>query len=135
MTHDLFQHDERESSEYMLPDDLSESVVLAVGNATFSTDETALWIVAATEDEVLLYGCSQRNGLLRAWAWKQPTSDPVVSAQVFAGDFGSKAAEVKAARAAAEAEKNKKVEGEKEEKKAYMAADAPPQAKHHLSPP
>jgi hypothetical protein len=46
------------------------------------SDQTSIWVVAANEDNVLLYGVSQRKGFMRAQAWPQPKDDPIVAAEI-----------------------------------------------------
>ena len=79
---DLFDLDEREASEYILPDELQDSTIIAVGNATAVGDTTSIWVVAVNEENVVLYGVSQRKGFMRAQAWPQPGSDHVVAAEI-----------------------------------------------------
>ena len=82
LSHELFEADERRFSEFLLPEELQESAIVAIGNATAVSDQTSVWIVAVNEEDVLLFGCSQRNGFVRAQVWPQPDDDLVVAAEV-----------------------------------------------------
>jgi len=79
---ELFEPEEREFSEFTLPEELQESVVLQVGNASAISDQTSVWVVAVNDNDVLLYGVSQRHGFIKAQTWPQPENDPVISAEI-----------------------------------------------------
>ena len=99
---DLFEAEEREHSEFLLPVELQDSTVIAMGNATAVSDQTSLWIVAVNGSEVVLYGVSQRKGFMRTQAWPQPEGDEVIAAEICGQnltkkDHGSTVAAVAAA--------------------------------------
>jgi len=94
---DLFEPDEKELSEFVLPLELAEAKILAIGNAAEVPDQTSVWFVAASAQQIYLYGCSQRLGFVKAMAWRQPGAhfsgsglarggDPVVRAEITTQD-------------------------------------------------
>ena len=121
---DLFDLDEREASEYILPEELQDSTIIAVGNSTAVGDTTSIWMVAVNEENVLLYGVSQRKGFMRAQAWPQPSDDHVVAAEICGQN---KKAEV-ASQAASYLDKQKAAIAEKKKALGGKAAAAAPAA-------